>query len=463
MTNLCFRFLRGGERRLFALLLAITLSVPSFAFAADEASESNAYSAAPARAERLIAKGKVIDPNGQPVAGVAVIIDETKTGTVTDGNGYYVIDVPNVGVHLTFTCLGYKPQTAVVPKSLSLDIYMEEDTLEMDAAVVVGMGHQRKASVIGAISSVSRDALKIPQRNLTNALAGKIAGAVVVQRTGEPGLDNAEFWIRGISSLNSSAPLVLVDGVERSMSDLSIEEIETISVLKDASATAVYGVRAANGVVLVTTRKGIAQKATIDVKIESGISNLVNMPKLLDGANYMRLYNEAYGSEFYSPEQIRMTETHADPYLYPNVNWFDELFTKFSTNSQVSVNVRGGGERARYYVTASYLRDNGNLYNNPDTDYNTKHQHHALQLPLEHRHVAHQDDDPVARNRCQHDRRPPAASDHLQQQFPVAGLRALLGMLSAGPHHHARSRSARLQRIRRDAVGLGCAAVDQRG
>lgn len=356
---------------MFALLLAITLSVPSFAFAADEASESNAYSAAPARAERLIAKGKVIDPNGQPVAGVAVIIDETKTGTVTDGNGYYVIDVPNVGVHLTFTCLGYKPQTAVVPKSLSLDIYMEEDTLEMDAAVVVGMGHQRKASVIGAISSVSRDALKIPQRNLTNALAGKIAGAVVVQRTGEPGLDNAEFWIRGISSLNSSAPLVLVDGVERSMSDLSIEEIETISVLKDASATAVYGVRAANGVVLVTTRKGIAQKATIDVKIESGISNLVNMPKLLDGANYMRLYNEAYGSEFYSPEQIRMTETHADPYLYPNVNWFDELFTKFSTNSQVSVNVRGGGERARYYVTASYLRDNGNLYNNPDTDYNT--------------------------------------------------------------------------------------------
>ena len=356
---------------MFALHLGITLTDPSFAFAADEASESNAYSAAPARAERLIAKGKVIDPNGQPVAGVAVIIDETKTGTVTDGNGYYVIDVPNVGVHLTFTCLGYKPQTAVVPKSLSLDIYMEEDTLEMDAAVVVGMGHQRKASVIGAISSVSRDALKIPQRNLTNALAGKIAGAVVVQRTGEPGLDNAEFWIRGISSLNSSAPLVLVDGVERSMSDLSIEEIETISVLKDASATAVYGVRAANGVVLVTTRKGIAQKATIDVKIESGISNLVNMPKLLDGANYMRLYNEAYGSEFYSPEQIRMTETHADPYLYPNVNWFDELFTKFSTNSQVSVNVRGGGERARYYVTASYLRDNGNLYNNPDTDYNT--------------------------------------------------------------------------------------------
>ena len=361
----------GGERRLFALLLAITLSVPSFAFAADEASESNAYSAAPARAERLIAKGKVIDPNGQPVAGVAVIIDETKTGTVTDGNGYYVIDVPNVGVHLTFTCLGYKPQTAVVPKSLSLDIYMEEDTLEMDAAVVVGMGHQRKASVIGAISSVSRDALKIPQRNLTNALAGKIAGAVVVQRTGEPGLDNAEFWIRGISSLNSSAPLVLVDGVERSMSDLSIEEIETISVLKDASATAVYGVRAANGVVLVTTRKGIAQKATIDVKIESGISNLVNMPKLLDGANYMRLYNEAYGSEFYSPEQIRMTETHADPYLYPNVDWMDEILRDYSHNRSANVNVSGGSDKAVYYIGLAYYDEDGMYKDTKLADYNS--------------------------------------------------------------------------------------------
>lgn len=132
MTNLCFRFSRGGEMRLFALLLAITLSAPSFAATADEASESNAYSAAPARAERQIVKGKVIDPNGQPVAGVAVIIDETKTGTVTDGNGYYVIDVPNPGVHLTFTCLGYKSQTVVVPKSLSLDIFLEEDTLETD-------------------------------------------------------------------------------------------------------------------------------------------------------------------------------------------------------------------------------------------------------------------------------------------------------------------------------------------
>lgn len=295
----------------------------------------------------------------------------TKNGVITDLNGYYFIQVPSVGATLEFSCLGFKTYEATVPKSLALDIFLEEDTLEMEEAVVVGMGHQRKASVIGAISSVVKDELQIPQRNLTNALAGKVAGAVVVQRTGEPGMDNAEFWIRGLSSLNSSAPLVLVDGVEREMSDLAIEEIESISILKDAAATAVYGVRAANGVVLVTTRKGVAQKPQIDVKIEGGMSELTNMPKLLDGPNYMLLYNEAYGKEFFTEEQIALTASGADPYMYPNVNWFDQLFTRWSNNEQASLSVRGGGERARYYVTAAYIRDNGNLYNNPETDYST--------------------------------------------------------------------------------------------
>ena len=154
---------------------------------------------------------------------MAVILSGTSRGATTDANGYYVIEVPKIGAILEFSSLGYKSQKVAVPKSLALDVFLQDDALEMEAAVVVGMGHQRKASVIGAISSVAKDNLQIPQRNLTNALAGKVAGAVVVQRTGEPGMDNADFWIRGISSLNSSAPLVLVDGVERSMSDLSIE------------------------------------------------------------------------------------------------------------------------------------------------------------------------------------------------------------------------------------------------
>lgn len=359
----------GGGGEIIHTLLSVLVS---FFLSADFASASPGRHPAPATLQQdLVLKGKVIDGSGQPVPGAAVMIKGTNTGTVTDINGYYFIEVPSIGTALEFSALGYKTQDAVAPKSLALDIFLEEDTLEMEEAVVVGMGHQRKASVIGAISSVVKDELQIPQRNLTNALAGKVAGAVVVQRTGEPGMDNAEFWIRGISSLNSSAPLVLVDGVEREMSDLAIEEIESISILKDASATAVYGVRAANGVVLVTTRKGVAQKPQIDVKFEAGISELTNMPELLDGPNYMRLYNEAYGGTFFTEEQIAMTASGVDPYMYPNVNWFDQLFTRWSNNEQASISIRGGGERARYYVTVAYIRDNGNLYNNPETDYST--------------------------------------------------------------------------------------------
>ena len=359
-----------GRRRIAFILLAALLSVPSFGADASKADAKESPANVTAQ-DKVSVKGKVLDGTGQPVPGAAILIAGTQTGTMTDINGYYSLEVSGPGVKLEVTSMGYKTQTVTVPKSLELNIFLQDDATELDQAVVVGMGHQRKASVIGAISSVANTELEVPQRNLTNALAGKVAGAVVVQRTGEPGMDNAEFWIRGISSLNSSAPLILVDGVERDMSNLAIEEIETISILKDASATAVYGVRAANGVVLVTTRKGVAQKAQIDVKIEGGISELTNMPKLLDGANYMRLYNEASGKQVFSDDQIAKTEARTDPFMYPNVNWFDELFTRWSNNEQASISIRGGGERARYYVTAAYIRDNGNLYTSPDTDYST--------------------------------------------------------------------------------------------
>lgn len=316
-------------------------------------------------------KGKVLDRDGYPVPGVAVILQGTNEATITDVNGYYSLDVPKAGVKVEFSCLGFKTQTLVVPESFSLDVFLDMDTLEMDEAVVVGMGKQRKVSVIGAVTAIDNKELMLPTRNLTNALAGKVAGAVIVQRTGEPGFDNAEFWIRGISSLNSSSPLVLVDGVERSMSSLAIDEIESISVLKDASATAVYGVRAANGVVIVTTRRGVAQKPVIDVKIEGGVSDLTMMPKLLDGPNYMALCNEAAGYTMYTQEEIDICASGVDPFMHPNVNWFNEIFTKFSSNTQESVSIRGGGERARYYVTVAYLKDNGNFKTNPNNEYSS--------------------------------------------------------------------------------------------
>ncbi len=321
--------------------------------------------------DKKMIRGKVLDSQGVPLPGATVIVVGTTNGNVTDLSGYYTIEAKEGDV-LRFSFIGYKEQEVKVGSRTAIDVILQEDITTLDEAVVVGMGVQRKASVIGSISSISVNDIKIPSRSLTNALSGRMAGAVVVQRSGEPGNDDASFWIRGISTFGANkTPLILVDGVERSMSDLSVEEIESISILKDASATAVYGVRAANGVVLVTSRKGIAQKPVVELKMEYGLSDLPQMPKFLDGPQYAQLYNEALGRENYSPEFIENLRTGVDPYLYPNVNWFDETFNKYSNNSQTTLNIRGGGEVARYFVSFGYLGEVGNLKNNPENDYDS--------------------------------------------------------------------------------------------
>ena len=267
----------------------------------------------------MLIRGKIIDQNGQPLPGANVLIEGTSKGTITDTDGYYVIEAEKGDV-LIYSFIGFQEQKVTVGDNQAIDITLVEETTVLDEAVVVGMGVQRKASVIGAISTVETNAIVAPQRSLVSALSGRVAGATIVQRSGEPGYDDASFWIRGISSMGSNrTPLILVDGVERDMTNLNIEEIESISILKDASATAVYGVRAANGVVLVTTKMGIAQKPVIDVKLEYGASDLPNMPEFLDGPNYARLYNEAFGSENYSEEYIEYTESGINRFLYPNV------------------------------------------------------------------------------------------------------------------------------------------------
>lgn len=317
----------------------------------------------------ILVKGKVLDAKGQPLPGTTVMVKGTTNGVMTDAQGYYVIEA-KTGDILRFTFIGYKDYEVEVGKKAAIDVVLQEDLTTLDEAVVVGMGVQRKASVVGAISTVSINDIKKPTRSLTNALAGRMAGAVVVQRTGELGNDNGGFWIRGISTFSANrSPLILVDGVERDMQDLSVEEVESVSILKDASATAVYGVRAANGVVLVSTRKGAAQKPVIEFKTEHGISDLPTLPKFLDGADYATLYNEAYGRENYSPEVIEKIRNGSDPYLYPNVNWFNETYKKYSNNSQTTLNVRGGGEVARYFVGFGFMNESGNLRNNPATAY----------------------------------------------------------------------------------------------
>ena len=364
----CRRGFLDSKKRLQCTMLCIAILIPGYVTANAKA-ENPQESFLEAVPTDNSVRGTIIDEQGVPIPGVSVVIKGTSTGVISDINGYYIIDA-KPGDVLVFSFIGFKSQEIVVDKKPSLDVVLKEDVNELEATVVVGMGSQRKASVIGSISSVSIKELEVPQRNLTNALSGRISGAVVVQRSGEPGQDNADFWVRGISSFGANQkPLVLVDGVERDMSDLSIEEVESISILKDASATAVYGVRAANGVVLVTTRKGVAQKPVIEVKLESGFSDLPTMPKLLDGANYAILANEALGTENYTQEYIENLRKGTNPFLYPNVDWMDQLFRKYSTNTNAAINIRGGGERARYYISASFIDDNGNLKNNPEADY----------------------------------------------------------------------------------------------
>jgi TonB-linked SusC/RagA family outer membrane protein len=314
-------------------------------------------------------RGKVIDSQGAPLPGASISIKGTTFGNVTDASGYYILEAKE-GDILKFTFIGYKVQEITVGNKTAIDVVLQEDVTTLNETVVVGMGRQRKASVIGSISSISVQDLRVPQRSLVNALSGKMAGAVVVQRSGEPGADDASFWIRGISTFGANrSPLILVDGVERSMSDLSVEEIESVSILKDASATAVYGVRAANGVVLVTSRKGIAQKPSVELKLEYGVSDLPRLPKFLGGADYASLYNEALGRDNYSPTYIDNLRTGGDPYLYPNVNWFDQTYNKYSNNKQTTINVRGGGEVARYFVSFGYLDESGNLKNSAENSY----------------------------------------------------------------------------------------------
>lgn len=253
----CRRGFLDSKKRLQCTMLCIAMLIPGYVTANAKA-ENPQESFLEAVPTDNSVRGTIIDEQGVPIPGVSVVIKGTSTGVISDINGYYIIDA-KPGDVLVFSFIGFKSQEIVVDKKPSLDVVLKEDVNELEATVVVGMGSQRKASVIGSISSVSIKELEVPQRNLTNALSGRISGAVVVQRSGEPGQDNADFWVRGISSFGANQkPLVLVDGVERDMSDLSIEEVESISILKDASATAVYGVRAANGVVLVTTRKGVA-------------------------------------------------------------------------------------------------------------------------------------------------------------------------------------------------------------
>lgn len=316
--------------------------------------------------------GTVTDSStGETLVGVNIVVKGTTQGTVTDLEGKYSIEVHNKS-ELVISYIGYKTQTIEVGDLGVLNIKMSGDNEVLDEVVVVGAGTQKKVSVTGAITTTQGFMLKTPSSSLTTSLAGKLAGVISTMSSGEPGAASS-FYIRGINTFGGVAtPLILLDGVEISAGDLNripAEGIESFSVLKDASATAIYGNRGANGVMLVTTKSGKENtKATINVSLEAAYFQPMNRPEFADGPTFMRVYNEAQQARSniavaprYSDEDIANTASGINPYVYPNVDWYDELFRSSNYNQRVNVNVSGGASRVTYYMSLQANHDTGLL------------------------------------------------------------------------------------------------------
>jgi TonB-linked SusC/RagA family outer membrane protein len=301
----------------------------------------------------------------EPLIGASVYLTNSTTGTVTDTDGKYSLTIDVVGGVLEFSCIGYKKQQVAISDQTTINVTLQPDTELMDEIVVVGYGSQKKESVVGAISTLDVSKLTLPSASLSTALAGQLSGIVAMSRSGEPGKNSAaDFYIRGVSSFKgTSTPLVLVDGVERDLDLVDTDDIAAFSVLKDASASAVYGVRGANGVILITTKKGQVGKPQINFRTEYGITQPTKRPSMLGSAKWAELYNEAFGNEYYTQEEIEKYRDGSDPDLYPDVNWMKALFDDFASNNRVNVNITGGSDIVKYYVAGSYYHENS-IYKN---------------------------------------------------------------------------------------------------
>lgn len=325
--------------------------------------------------------GKVTDSfDNSPIIGVSVAVVGTSRGVITDADGVYEIEV-TPGESLEFSFIGYEKQTIKVGTTKVINVVMKEQTQMLEEAVIVAFGKQAKESVVSSISTVSTKELIAPSSNLTTALAGKIAGLVSYQSSGAPGEDNAQFFVRSVTSFGSGlvSPLILIDNVQATSSDLarlSADDLASFSILKDASATALYGARGANGVVLVTTKEGSEGKAKVSVRLESSLSTPTRNLDIADPVKFMEYSNIAsmtrHDQLTYSQSKINNTrDPNRNKYVYPAVDWIDELTTGHSFNHRANVNISGGGNVVRYYLAGSVSQDNGILKVDPVNPFNT--------------------------------------------------------------------------------------------
>ena len=321
--------------------------------------------------QKRVITGVVRDGDtNEPIIGASVWLKNSSVGAVTDIDGKYSITIEGVGGVLEFSYIGMKKQEIAIIDQKSINVTLQPDTEVLDEVVVVGYGSQKKESVVGAISTLDIKKLKVPGASISNVLAGQLSGVVAMTRSGEPGKNSAaDFYIRGVSSFKgTSTPLVLVDGIERDLDLVDTDDIASFSILKDASASAVYGVRGANGVILITTKKGEEGKPAINVRTEFGFTSPTKRPKMLDSARWAELYNEASSTKYYSDEVMQKYREHSDPDLYPDVDWFDALFDDMAENQRVNLSIHGGGDIVKYYVSGSFYNESsiyknaGNIY-----------------------------------------------------------------------------------------------------
>lgn len=318
----------------------------------------------------LTVSGTVISSaDNQPIVGANIYVEGTNVGTTTDAGGNYKLTVPASAKTVTVSFLGYDTKKISVRDiHLFKLITLADASNKLEDVVVVGFGVQKKESLVGAVQSVKPSDLQTSSSNLSTSFSGKIAGVIAVQKSGEPGADGASFWIRGISTFGSGqSPLLILDGVEitnQMLNNIPPETIESFSVLKDATATALYGSRGANGVMIITTKNGRdSEKMTINLRAEFGASAPTRVPKVADGITYMETFNEACTTRGenprYSREKIMGTKLGLDPYVYPNVDWYDMLFKNSTFNQNFNFNMTGGAKKIDYFLNASAFNENG--------------------------------------------------------------------------------------------------------
>lgn len=322
-------------------------------------------------------RGLVLDVNGEPLIGLTVSVKGTLSATITDIDGRYSIQALSKDI-LVFSYIGYLTQEIEIKDQTTINVVMREASLELEDIVVVGYGTQKKESVTGALSSVKAEELeKISTPMLTNAIGGVVPGIITRQSSGEPGYNSAEIFIRGVATMGtaSKAPLILVDGIERDINLLNTAEVESFTILKDASATAVYGVRGANGVVLIETKKGKKGKPKVTLRTEFANMHGLRFPDYINGYEFASLMNEASRNsnrpEPWTEEDLELFRNGQDPYLHPNVNWTDEVLNKNAFQTINNLSVSGGNETVQYFINVGYSSQTGLFKEDPNYDYRT--------------------------------------------------------------------------------------------